>query len=193
MKNKFLRFMIFLSVCFLMSCTSTVHHSDPFYNVNESDFPRDHLPIINPVEATRERPSDPWNLHLFNALYVDLPKKQEQDVLEVYMYIYVEELEKFAVKAGVIMAYSPYVDRQAAPYVQDNYYHWYVMVPSEEITKGFHTEDEFQEYIETLGIQYPDWLTPDEAFDTFLDTGCLDWYPDCKSPTPTTTGSIPMP
>lgn len=55
------------------------------------------------------------------------------------------------------------------------------MIPSENITKGFHTEDEFRQYIQTFGIHTPAWQAPDEAFDTFLDTGgCLDWIPDCK-------------
>jgi len=78
------------------------------------------------------------------------------------------------------MAYSPYVDKHADDYIQDNYYHWFVMVMDKYITQGFHTEAEFRAYIQTLGIQDPDWQTPDEAFKQFLDTGCLAWFPDCK-------------
>ena len=54
------------------------------------------------------------------------------------------------------------------------------MVPTKNITKGFHTEDEFRQYIQTLGIQDPDWQTPDAAFAKYAQTGCLDWIPDCK-------------
>jgi hypothetical protein len=84
------------------------------------------------------------------------------------------------VKNGVIMAYSPYVDKQADAYIQNNFYHWFVIVPSKNITGGFHTEAEFDQYIQTLGVQTPDWQTPDQAFDKYEQTGCLDWIPHCK-------------
>ncbi len=180
MTNKILFFMILLSICFLPSCSPKIQHADYFYNYNDSDFPRDHLPIINPVEATRDRPNYPWGMKLLKVLWIDLPKSKEQEVQEVYGYYRIEEIEKFAVKEGVIMAYSAYVDQQADLYVLNDFYHWFVMIPSEDITKGFHTEDEFNRYIETIGIEDPDWQTPDDAFDTFLKTGCLDWFPDCK-------------
>jgi hypothetical protein len=54
------------------------------------------------------------------------------------------------------------------------------MVPSKNITVGFHTEDEFDQYIQTLGVQNPEWQTPDEAFKKFAETGCLEWIPDCQ-------------
>lgn len=92
----------------------------------------------------------------------------------VYCYA-IEELEKFAVKDGVLMAYSAYVDKEADAYIQENYYHWFVLVPDKKIAEGFQTEDEFREYIQTLGIQDPSWQTPNEAFDKFIETGCLDW------------------
>ena len=98
----------------------------------------------------------------------------------MYGYSHVKELEKFAVKDGVILAYSAYVDQQADAYVLNNFYHWFVMIASKNITKGFHTEEEFREYIKTLGIQDPDWQMPDEAYEQFRNTGCLEWIPDCK-------------
>jgi len=171
----------FFSIYFRSRGVPLTHHADPFYDFNDSDFPRNHLPLINPIEATREKSDAPWRLELRNALWIELPKSQEQEVREVYGYTSVEELEKFAVEEGVIMAYSPYIDQQANPYIQDNYYHWFVMVPSQDITAGFHTEEEFRQYIQTLGIQEPNWQKPDEAFVKYVDMGgCLDWIPDCK-------------
>ncbi|GER79654.1 MAG: hypothetical protein D8M55_04825 [Chloroflexi bacterium] len=105
-----------------------------------------------------------------------MPNRQDN---LVYCYA-IEELEKFAVKDGVLMAYSAYVDKEADAYIQENYYHWFVLVPDKKIAEGFQTEDEFREYIQTLGIQDPSWQTPNEAFDKFIETGCLDWIPDCK-------------
>lgn len=179
-QNIFSCLSILLSISFLTSCTPIVHHADPFNNYNDSDFPWEHLPVIKPIEAIREKPSKPWSLELLNTLLIKLPKSQEQEVDAYYGFTRVWELEKFAVKDGVIMAYSSYVDKDADAYVQDNYYHWFVMVMDKDITQGFQTEDEFRQYIQTLGIQEPDWLTPDDAFKQFLDTGCLEWFPDCK-------------
>lgn len=179
MKKTLFHLMVFLIIVFFTSCTPLVHHADPFYDLNGSDYPRGHIPLINPVQATRDIRSSSWNLELLNSLHIDLPKSQEEEVRKVYIYSRVEELEKFSVKDGVILAYSPHTNQMADAYIQDNFYHWFVMVPSDDITEGFHTEDEFTQYIETMGIQDPDWQTPDDAYDQFLDTGCLDWFPDC--------------
>jgi hypothetical protein len=176
------RLIILLSIIYLTSCTPLVHHADPFYNLNGSDYPRGHIPLINPVQVTHDISASSWNLELLNSLHIDLPKSQEQEVVEVYIYSRVEELEKFAVKDGIIMAYSGHVNQQADAYIRNNFYHWFVMVPSQNITKGFHTEDEFRQYIQTLDIQDPNWQTPDEAHNQFLDTGgCLEWIPDCNN------------
>jgi len=180
MTNKFLFLMILLSICVLPSCSPKIQHADSFYNYNGSDFPREYLPLIKPVEATRDKPKSSWNLELLNNLYIDLPKSEEHEVQKVYIYSNVTELEKFAVKDDVIMAYSGHVNQQADAFIQENFYHWFVIIPGETITEGFQTEYEFNQYIETIGIHNPDWQSPDDAFDTFLKTGCLDWFPDCK-------------
>jgi hypothetical protein len=135
------------------------------------------IPLINPIEVNRLNSSSPWDLELQPGMWVDFPQSQGL----YYLYGHVHELKKFAVENGVIMAYSTYVDSKAAAYIQDNYYHWFVNVPDKKITKGFHTEDKFQEYIQTLGVQDPDWQLPDKAFEQFRRTGCLEWIPDCKS------------
>lgn len=179
MKKTTLFLIVFLSLTYMAGCTPPVQHSDPFYNVSD-DFSMNRIPLINPIEVNRLNSFSPWNLELFNALWIKLPKSQEQEVATYYGYSRVEELEKFAVKDGIIMAYSSYVDEEADAYILNNYYHWFVMVPSENITRGFHTEDEFREYIQTLGIHDPDWQTPDEAYQQFRKTGCLEWIPDCE-------------
>jgi len=180
MKKKLFYLMVFFSIGFLSSCAPIFHHADPFYDLNGSDYPRGHIPLINPVQATRDIHSSSWNLELLNSLHIDLPKSQEQEVRKVYIYSRIAELDKFAVEDGVILAYSDHVNQQADEYIQKNFYHWFVMVPSENITEGFHTEDEFRQYIQTLGIKDPDWQKPDEAYEQFLDSGCLDWFPDCE-------------
>lgn len=171
--------MILLSI----SCMTTFprfpslrHHADPFYNYNDNNAPGSRLPLIDPYEAERWDTQSPWKLNLMpNGPYVAIPNSNDY-----YPYTYVEELEKFSVTNDVILAYSSYVDKDAEPYIQNNYYHWFVIVPDKNTIKGFHAEDEFDQYIQTLGIQDPEWQTPDEAFDKYFQTGCLDWIPDCK-------------
>jgi hypothetical protein len=175
MKKKISRLIILLSISFLTSCTPIVHHVDPYYDYD--DFTHNRIPLIKPIEADRLNSRSPWSIGLHPSIWImDHPNSQGID----YLYAHINEPEKFAVNNGVIMAFSSYVDKEAIAYIQDNYYHWFVMVPEKKITKGFHTEDEFREYIQTLGIQDPDWQTPDEAFQQFMHTGCLDWFPDCK-------------
>src|SRR5688572_11850335 len=160
MKNTFFYLVLFLSLSYVTSCAPPaqptnppVQHADPFYNINDDDYPLLHLPLIKPFEAKRELGSSPWRVFLHYGPWVSVPNRQDN-----FFYGYdIEELEKFAVKNGVIMAYSAYVDKEADAYIQDNYYHWFVLIPDKEIAEGFHTEDEFREYIQTLGIQDPDW------------------------------------
>ena len=173
---------IFLfTLSYLASCSSPaqptatpVQHADPFYNFNDDDYPLLHLPLIKPVEAKRQDGRTPWRVFLPYGMFVSIPNSQEEYAYDI------EELEKFAVQNGVIMAYSSYVNKEAVAYIQENYYHWFVLIPAKKIAEGFHTEDEFNQYIQTLGIQEHDWQTPDEAYEQFEKTGCLEWIPDCN-------------
>jgi hypothetical protein len=177
-KKTILCFVILLNI----SCVIIGLHSppsryvDPFYNPNFDDYPLLYLPLIKPIQADRFAGDSLWRVFLPHCPRVLVPNRQDN---LVYCYA-IEELEKFAVKDGVLMAYSAYVDKEADAYIQENYYHWFVLVPDKKIAEGFQTEDEFREYIQTLGIQDPSWQTPNEAFDKFIETGCLDWIPDCK-------------
>jgi hypothetical protein len=151
-------------------------YADPFYNINYDKYPWLYLPLIKPIEAVREAGDSIWRVSLLQVHRGSVPNSQNN----LAYYYAIEELEKFAVKDGVLMAYSAYVDTEAEAYIQDNYYHWFVLIPDKEIAAGFQTEDEFNQYIKTLGIQDPDWEKPHEAYDAFVETGCLEWIPDCK-------------
>lgn len=134
-----------------------------------------HIPLIKPIQIVQGRPNVPWRIFLGKlGIWVSIPNSQEAYVYDI------EELGKFDLKNGVIMAYSPYINKDANPYIQKKFYHWFVLIPEKEISEGFHTEDEFLKYIKTLGIDEPDWKTPDEAYKQFSRTGCLEWIPDCK-------------
>lgn len=183
MKKSTICLKVFFSLIYMTSCSLPVErsslplqHTDPFYNVNDDDYPLIHLPLIKPIEANRQDGRTPWGLLTPYGLFVSVPTRQDN-----FFYVYnVKELERISVRNDVIMAYSTYVDKEADAYIQDNYYHWFVLIPSKNIIEGFHTEDKFNEYIQTLGIQSPDWQTPDEAYKVFSETGCLEWIPDCS-------------
>ena len=174
MKKMAFYFLFFISICSLTNCSSRVKHADPFYNV-EQLFSIPRIPLIEPTEVEYRESHHHWRIFIDYNLSVRVPTRPDN-----FIYSYdVNELEKFAVENGVIMAYSAYVDTEADAYIQDNFYHWFVLIPDQEIAEGFQTEAEFREYIQSLGIQDPNWRTPDEARKQFLRTGCLEWFPDC--------------
>jgi hypothetical protein len=182
-KKTFFYLMILFGLVSMAGCASRaqptnppVQHADPFYNINPNDYPLIYLPLIKPIEAEREDGRSPWMVFSPNGPWVQLPNRQDNSV---YFYA-IGELEKFAVENGAILAYSSYIDNNADSYIQDNYYHWFVLIPDKKIAEGFQTEAGFLQYIQTLGIQSPAWTMPDDAYDTYKKTGCLDWLPDCK-------------
>jgi hypothetical protein len=183
MKETAFFLIILLSLSYVTGCASPaspadslIQHADNFYNLNDNDYPLLHLPLIKPIEAKHFDGSSPWRVLLFDGPSVLVPGRQDN-----FYYGYaIEELEKFAVRDGVIMAYSAYVDKAADAYIQDNYYHWFVVIPEKKISEGFHTEDEFRQYIQMLSIQDPEWQTPDDAYKQLRKTGCLEWFPDCN-------------
>lgn len=182
--NKTISYLLpLLCLCFLTSCSVSanqtakrVQHEDSFYNVNLDEYPLLHLPFVKPIEAKRVDGRSPWRVLLYNGPYVKLPDRKEN----IYYVYAIEELDKFAINDGVILAYSAYIDKDADPYILDHYYHWFVVIPGKQISEGFQTEDEFTAYIKTLGITDPQWQKPDDAYALFEKTGCLEGIPDCK-------------
>lgn len=174
--------MLLLSLSCILDYSPPERYVDPFYNFDDGFNSSLYLPLIKPIDAvsltTSEAGESLWVVFLARGTWVSVPNSQNS----LAHYDTIEELEKFAVKDGAILAYSAYVDKEADPYIQENYYHWFVLIPDKKIAEGFQTEDEFREYIQALGIQDPSWQTPDEAFDKFKKTGCLEWIPvpECK-------------
>lgn len=174
MKRIILILILLLSLCCLTSNLRRVKHDDPFYNYDDMSILR--IPLIKPIEVNRLDSSYPWDIELHSDMWIDFSEMPERE----YCFFEITAPEKFAVQKGVIMAYSSYVDKEADAYIQENFFHWFVIIPEKEFAEGFHTEDEFLEYIQILGIEDPDWQIPDEAHKQFRKTGCLEWIPDCK-------------
>ncbi len=165
---------VLLCVALFLYCTRPAEHADPFYNVSE-DFEMIHIPLIKPIQIVQGEPYAPWRIFLGKlGIWVSVPNSKEA-------YVYnIEEVEKFDLQNGIIMVYSPYVNKKANPYILNNFYHWFVLFPDKNISEGFHTEVEFIQYIKTLDIEKLGWKTPDEVYEQFRHTGCLEWIPDCK-------------
>jgi hypothetical protein len=173
MKKHFIFSAISIFAVSLSACNTVVHHADSFYNDDGSNaFPYVQFPLIKPYYVYRSRSSSPWMVDL-HTLWVNVTPNE-------WYHYEVGDLNKLSVKDDVIMLYSSHISEQAPSSIQDNYYHWFVIIPDQDITMGFHDEAKFQAYIQDLGIQNPDWQTPDEAYKKFEKTGCLDWIPDCK-------------
>lgn len=173
---KTIRFIpLLLLICLLPGCLFRAKHADSFYDVN-SAMDRRRIPLVKPLYMLQLSSPDDWSMSLRPTIYITYPNSKEPE--KIYSHIY--DINKFAVVNGAILAFSPNVDENADSYIQENYFHWFVLTPDQEITKGFQTEEEFTQYIHTLGIQDPDWLDPVKVYRQFNWTGCLDWIPDCE-------------
>ena len=141
--------------------------------IRDSDtgaYPSSRIPLIKPYDLYSKE-GEPWGLNLHENLR--LPDS-------AIWYFDVPDIRKLAVENGVIMAYSPHVHFQVEEAMKQYYFHWFVVIPDKNIEVGFNNEKVFLEYIEQHHIQKPNWRTPDDIFDEYIETECLEWIPDCK-------------
>jgi hypothetical protein len=148
-----------------------------FYK-NYGDFGAAYIPLVEPYKAVKifkgvnSKYKENWQIDLIVS-----PDKKE-----LYYYLYIPNVTEISVEKKVIMAYSPdsisLTDH--AKSVGQKILYWFVIVPDKNIETGFETEEEFLNYIHTLGIEKPSWIEPDIAIQQLLKTGCLSWILDCK-------------
>ncbi len=98
---------------------------------------------------------------------------------EIYYYLAIHDIKKIAVEDEIILVYTNYQQEIDENIGQKNL-NWFVIVPAQNIETGFDRESEFLNYIQTYGIQKPDWIEPDVAYKQFVKTRCLGWIPNCK-------------
>ena len=165
MKQAAFYLIVLLSILSVASCSDVVKHDDPFYNVSEAfSMESSRVPLIKPIEIV--------NVNGWILKYPVQIKVVNGEGGKVYRI----DVEKIDIQNGVIMAYSPKINEFAG----ENYYPWVVIVLEQETSKSFETEEEFLQYIQTLGISSLSWQTPTEALLLFRETGCFKWIPDCK-------------
>lgn len=133
------------------------------------------IPLVKPYEIVkidREKVGW-WTLGWSMNLHV-LPSEKE-----IYYYSAIHDIKKFAVEDEIILIYTNYqpeIDKDVGQKVLN----WFVIVPAQNIETGFDKEAEFINYIQTYGIQKPDWIETDVAYKQFVKTRCLEWIPNCK-------------
>lgn len=166
----------FLIVCILigtflssLGCILTRYYNpDPFYS-STGDWDSIRFPLIKPYEAIRIAGGNGWGINLPVIL-------GEPD-----LHGSVQNFKKLSITDGVILVYtSNKPNARQEMLEQIKIYNWYVIIPSKNIQRGFESEDDFQSYIQELGIYEVTWENPDSIYRQFEQIGCLDWIPECR-------------
>ncbi|MBK9780905.1 MAG: hypothetical protein IPP55_12780 [Anaerolineales bacterium] len=145
-------------------------NEDPFYTDGGGIFNLPRFPLIKPYEAINYFDFDKnpnW--------VIDFHLPPEQRDISDYSIPFVERI---AIENGVIMVHSPLVEKRLKPGEVD--LHWFIIIPNKKIETGFEYENEFLAYLETYGVQEPDWQDVFDIFHKFGWTWCLDWIPACQ-------------
>jgi hypothetical protein len=91
------------------------------------------------------------------------------------IYGQVQNIEQVAIEYGVILVYAP----ESMPSSTGPDWDWFVIMPETNVEIGFEEEDEFLQYLQGYDIKAPAWIEVDDAFNEFVETGCLNWIPNC--------------
>jgi hypothetical protein len=138
---------------------------NPFYvGATWGDF-NERIPLIKPYEAIGFKEDDWWN--------IELQEKHTNNADPLVYYANIGDVTKIAVEKGLIMGYTPLIDK-------NRIVNWFVLIPNKKIEMGFANKGDFLKYIQSYGLQEPNWSTMGELYLQFKSTGCLDWIPDCK-------------
>jgi hypothetical protein len=86
---------------------------------------------------------------------------------------------QIAVEKGIVFIYLP-TTPEFDPQLHQEIFHWFVLNPKDKIELGLKTEAEFNSYLDQLNLEKPKWHDPDDLHYEFIQTGCLDWFPDCR-------------
>jgi len=159
-----------ITILLFSSCTFLRQtHKDSFYSdVGGLDSLR--IPLIKPY----------YMIYLDEEFSWQMPLLANPPTESTYYYFNLHNIKKLSVKNGVIMVYTPYVEHNIDISIGQKIFHWFVILPASNTEEGFENEADFLEYIQQLGVQQPNWIDPNETSKGFVQTGCLDWIPDCE-------------
>ena len=176
MKRSQLFSVLFITVVLSACSIGTLQdqkNKDSFYSDLGGDAMR--IPLIKPYEMLKLNQQLEINRKLGWGIQLHLSPSEK----ELYYYNAIYDIQKIAIENGIIMVYSIYPQEVDADAGQKVLY-WFVIIPDKKIETGFDTEAEFLSYLQSHGIEQPQWLRPDKAYEQFYETGCLNWIPDCK-------------
>lgn len=151
-------------MCFQTACS----FQESFYQKGSGwDYVR--FPLLEPYYAIYISDEYKWEISLQDGL----PSRNFKYFSAIL------DVEKIAVDRGVIMVYTPYSESIYVSPTQEKELHWFVLVPG-QAELGFETEEEFVTQIMKYDLGQPSWQEPISILQTYDQTGCLDWIPECK-------------
>ena len=176
-KNIRVCILIFLAIILCGCAVNDSSQQDAFYSDGGDPWGGQmKFPLIKPYFAIHNEilQSDSSNVEKRWDIWLQKPPSER----DFYYYTTIYDVQKIAVKDGVILVYSSYEREVQEEYGQEILY-WFVIIPDESIEMGFNQIKDFLEYIQQWDIQEPIWQNPDDIMLEFNQTQCLDWIPGC--------------
>jgi hypothetical protein len=156
--------LIFLIMC-LTACNSVSDRDADKERQSEDDFYTDRggfgtflrVPLIKPYEAQKIS-KDEWRIHL----------RITPDILALA----IDHVKEINVVDSLILVYSN--GGTAIKHV--NYKEaWFVIIPSENIEKGFPKKEDFLDYLKAQNVTVSKLHNVDQVYDRFNETQKIDW------------------
>lgn len=167
MKNIRLSLLI-MAVLFLGFSINACTFKKTFYQRGSGwDYLR--FPLLEPYYAIKIPDQGGWGI----PLYIESSKRNFLHLGDI------KDVTKIAVENGTILVYSSYSKPIDIGGGQLKELHWFILIP-DQTELGFETEDEFNISLLQYGIEQPLWQEPIFILQTFDQTRCLDWIPECK-------------
>lgn len=150
---------------------------DPFYRHGDDAFDVDlNFPLIKPYYAKAFPEGFPHQGKIYRYIWeIDL-HGGENSQFKPWDSICCNI--KIAIQNNLIFVYAS--DPQASETSSNQGIGWYILNPVTLEELGFSDQTEFNTYLKDNHLEEPEWQEPDDLHDEFNQTGCLDWFPDCK-------------
>lgn len=141
-------------------------NADPFYRVGGgTDFLR--IPLKKPYDAIKGSDEHGWTIDLF------FPSKESSYYLSIF------HVKKIGIDQKAIYVYTDSTE-QSIKSKNTPHLFWFVILVDEKRERGFLSEDQFLAFIESAGLEEPNWIDINSAYQEFFETGCTVWMPDCE-------------
>jgi len=167
MKN--IRFYLFLTAILFVGCSLNARVTKESFYQKGSGWDYLRFPLLEPYYAIKITDEYGWVI----PLHIEPSKKNFLHYLDI------QDVTKITVENGMIMVYSPYSKPIDVGGGQIKELHWFILIP-DQAELGFETEEEFNVSLQQYGMDQPQWREPLSILQTFDQTRCLEWIPDCK-------------